>query len=99
MSEWNKAIDAAQDALPEGLRSILEPLKKQPPACLHPELIFNSGDYYVMCPACNSKWVRVKPGGLESGMDAQGRQVGGDTSVANQGQAAGLSGHRRVEPA
>lgn len=98
MSEWNDALTAAQAELPFAAGQ-LEALKKQPPACLHPELTFDNGDYYVLCRACNSKWVKVKVGGLESGTDAQGRQVGGDTSIANQGQAAGLSGHRRVEPA
>jgi hypothetical protein len=97
MTDWNDALDTAKQALPFAAEQ-LDALKKQPPACLHPELTFDSGDYYVLCHACNSRWVRVKIGGLESGTDREGRQVGGDPSAANIGQASGLSGHRRVEP-
>ena len=98
MSDWNDAIDAAKAALPQDAAK-LDTLKKLPLDCLHDELTFDSGDYYVGCRKCNSKWVKVNLTWPESGTNRAGQQVGGDPASANIGAAAGLSGHKRVTPA
>ena len=97
MSDWNDAIDSAKAALPQDAAK-LDALKKLPPDCIHPELTFDSGDYYIRCHICNSKWVRCNLNWPESGTNRAGQQVGGDPASANIGAAAGLSGHKRVTP-
>jgi hypothetical protein len=95
VSEWNDALTAAQKELPF-VADQLEALKRRPPACLHPELTFESGDYYVLDHACGAKWARTNPNHSESGTDATGQQVGGDPASANDREASGLSGNKRI---
>jgi len=97
VNDWNDALDAAKAALPQDAAK-LDALKKLPPDCIHPELTFDSGDYYIRCRICNSKWVRCNLSWPESGINRTGQQVGGDPASANIGAAANLSGNKRVEP-
>lgn len=55
--------------------------------CLHPELLFGSGDYYIFCtnPACGRKWTTT--GAEEQAMP----------ELANKGRQAYMSGERRVK--
>lgn len=96
MTEWNDAIAAAEAAIPDQAAKLATLRRPDTTSCLHPELTFDSGDYYVFCHTCNSKWVRVNMNWPESGLPS--RQVGGDPGSANIGAASGLSGHKRVEP-
>ena len=66
--------------------------------CVHPELQFGSGDYYLFCHACNAQWMRCKPGKKEYAIDAEGNAIGGAPEEANVGEGKFNSGHIRVTP-
>ena len=53
--------------------------------CQHTRLRFNSGDYYIACVDCPSRWATISHGRPEYGEDKDGRAIGADPSVANQG--------------
>ncbi len=65
--------------------------------CDHPKLQFGSGDYYIFCQACGGRWVRTGHDRPEYGIDKDGKEVGGNPSVANQGIGSGLSGSVRIK--
>ena len=54
--------------------------------CIHESLYFGSGDYYLICENCGRYWVMVGPNGGDVG----------DSTISNIGEAAGLSGEKRV---
>ena len=62
--------------------------------CLHETLQFNSGDYYIFCADCGSKWCAHNAEDREYDFLPDGSRVGADPSVCvapgNQ-----LSGQRR----
>ncbi len=59
------------------------------PGCLHKELTFGSGDYYIFCanPICKCSWI----------MKALGKDEV-DVDLSNKGVSATLSDAKRVEP-
>lgn len=64
--------------------------------CEHEEIQFNSGDYYIYCLGCGSKWVRHNLHDMEYTI-SDGRAIGADPSAANKGKGGGLSGHKRYK--
>lgn len=53
--------------------------------CHHPEINFGSGDYYIFCHGCNSKWVMSSHAISEGGIDSTtGQRVGGTPELANR---------------
>lgn len=53
--------------------------------CHHPEINFGSGDYYIFCHGCNSKWVMSSHAISEYGTDGiTGERVGGVPELANR---------------
>lgn len=49
--------------------------------CLHEELTFGSGDYFIFCSKCNRTWI----------IDER------DGKMSNIGRASGLSGEKRIK--
>lgn len=64
--------------------------------CRHEEVYFGSGDYYVFCRGCGSRWGRV---GMqrEYGVSMGGEQIGCMPELSNKGPAMGNS-DVRVNP-
>jgi hypothetical protein len=48
-----------------------------------------SGDYYITCDTCRRRWATINSNQPESGVNADGKRVGTDPSVANNGFYAG----------
>ena len=65
--------------------------------CIHANLQFNSGDYYVSCIDCHAMWMRKSRGSQpEYGYDYQGRKIGAAPEEATGNQNAMMSGPRAL---
>ena len=65
--------------------------------CIHANLQFNSGDYYVSCIDCHAMWMRKSRGSQpEYGYDHQGRKIGAAPEEATGNQNAMMSGPRAL---
>jgi hypothetical protein len=53
--------------------------------CLHEDIYFGSGDYYIFCAICFRRWVTINPD----------EQI--DSTISNNGAQSGLSGEHRVK--
>lgn len=66
--------------------------------CIHPELNFASGDYYVTCARCNAMWMRkARDGRAEYGWDHNNHPVGAAPSEASGNVQAMVAGPRVLQ--
>lgn len=65
-------------------------------ACQHERLRFFSGDYYLQCLDCPRHWAAMNPAQPEYATDQDGRAIGADPAMTNQGFVPGGKSDLRV---
>ena len=86
-----------EDVMRTALDLLQEKGLPQVEACQHTELQFNSGDFYLVCTKCSSKWALVG-GQPEYGIDAKGQPIGANPLLQNRGFVPNVQGEFRKVP-